>query len=50
MNGHLILGKSTIIVDITCMKSHAVVIVKGKAAPIHVPYDAVSWVSDDWEF
>ena len=50
MNGHLILGKETIITDITCMKSHAVVLVKGSQKPLHVPYDSISWVSDDWIF
>ncbi len=48
MAGHLILGKRTLIKDITCFDKYAVVQVAGKDQSLSVSYSAISWVSGDW--
>jgi len=48
MNGLLILGKATRIIDIDCKDKYAIVRIDGKTQRLQVPYDAISWVSDDW--
>jgi len=48
MIGQLILGRRTVIDDINCTDEFAYVSYRGSGKYKPVPYDAISWVTDDW--